>query len=531
MEHRISFKHHPQSAILALLALALLSFLPSHAQAQGTTLKTSGTWNNANNWTNGVPGYTTTAFVDGNLTVSAAPGVTGTAFCLFVGESGTGSLNINGGSLLIDHSILGDQAGSLGAATVTSGTWTSAAELVIGGTGSGTLTVQGGTVTSPLTVIGAFAGSSGTATVSGGSWTNIVELDVGGYGTGTLNLSVSGGVSLNNGPGRLTVAQHAGSTGTLNLGTGGTAGTLNATAVIGGEGASTVNFNHTGTYTFDAGIQGIQTINKLGAGTTVLTDANSSADLTNVIEGELDVNGTLLSTVRVGNGAALRGSGTTGIVSLVGGPIGSTFGSPVLGIVGGTLHADTITGHGTVTPGDNGAGILTTRQLHGGGGLFFDLELHQAAPDYGNAADSKNGLVHVTDGIDSLSSLDRISLFFDNATPGSTYLGGLFVDNLSAALLGDAVNNASFLYYVLDTDGTATTPGDIYYDGNYYASLDAWLVRVSAIDLTNVLFETGNVATGSETTFTIVPEPGTWAMLALGTGLLAFRKRLRRQRA
>lgn len=38
--------------------------------------------------------------------------------------------------------------------------------------------------------------------------------------------------------------------GTLNVGTGGAGGTLNAAVVDGGGGTAVVNFNHTGTTTF-----------------------------------------------------------------------------------------------------------------------------------------------------------------------------------------------------------------------------------------------------------------------------------------
>ena len=53
------------------------------------------------------------------------------------------------------------------------------------------------------------------------------------------------------GNGTVLLAFGSSSIGTLNLGTGGAAGTLNATTVSVGSGTAVVNFNHTGSYTFD----------------------------------------------------------------------------------------------------------------------------------------------------------------------------------------------------------------------------------------------------------------------------------------
>jgi len=566
MESQISFAQNAHAAkkspplrnqwagIIALLALALLLILPGYAGAQTTTLRTSGTWSDANNWSNGVPTPDAYAYVDNNLTISATTCVLGTAGDLIVGESGTGTLSIQGGSITSANGTLGDQAGSNGTATITSGAWTGG-QLSVGEGGTGTFNMNGGSVSYTHSVVGDQAGSNGTVTVTSGTWVNTNTLYIGNFGTGTLNIkggtvtsqigavgtsstvTVTGGNWTTNtlsvgqsGPGTLNVSGSGvvtiGNNGngvlnlapgsTLNMGTGGTAGTLNARAIFGDENA-TINFNHTGSYTFAAEIFSMF-INKLGTGTTILTDTNSFADLTTVSQGELDVNGSLSSRVLVGSGATVGGSGATGAVTLNGGTIG------------GTLNTSSISGSGTIAPG-NSPGILTTGTLTGGGGLSFKFELKQSTPNYGSATDSKNDLVHVTGSLNALTSADQITVYLSSAIPGTTYLGGLFVDNLSAALLGSAANNASFLYYILDSTGTSTTPGDIYYNGSYYTSLSAWYVAVSAVDLANTVFETGTVASGSELKFTVVPEPGTWALFLSATGLLALLQRFRRRLA
>jgi len=503
---------------IALIALALLLLLPGQAEAQTTTLITSGTWSDANNWSNGVPTDSAYAYVDNKLIVSVPVGISGTALELYVGNSGTGTLSINGGTVTDVWGYLGVDKGSNGTATISgSGTWANS-KLSVGYTGTGTLNIVSGIVTGSTSYIGFDKTSNGTVNFASGTWNNSEEFDVGVSGTGTLNLRGSGVVSVAAGSGTLTIARDASSVGTLNLGTSGTsAGTLNAAVVTGGKGSATVNFNHFGSYTFAPTLTGNLSVNQLGVGTTVLDGTNTYTGLTTVSRGELDVNGSLSSsgTVSVASGATLGGSGATGSVTLSGGTIG------------GTLNTASISGSGTIAPG-NSPGILTTGTLTGGGGLSFKFELKQSAPVYSSATDSKNDLVHVTGSLNALTSADQITVYLSSAVPGTTYLGGLFVDNLSAALLGAAVNNASFLYYVLDATGTSTTQGDIYYNGSYYTSLSAWYVAVSAVDLANTVFETGTVASGSELKFTVVPEPGTWAMILGGTGVLAFIQRRRK---
>ena len=91
---------------------------------------------------------------------------------------------------------LGDASGSVGTAAVSSGTWASST-LYVGLSGTGTLNVAGGVVRSlGTTELGRFAGSVGTATVSSGTWDTGNFFYIGDSGTGTLN--VTGGVVISN---------------------------------------------------------------------------------------------------------------------------------------------------------------------------------------------------------------------------------------------------------------------------------------------------------------------------------------------
>lgn len=340
----------PRFLVGTLLALVSLFILPRCADAQVTTLLTSGTWNTAT-WSNGMPTSSTTgtAVVD-NLSVYVPAGVSATAYKLYFGETGTGTLNINGGTLTdssvilgintsIDSLLNGTNTGGYGTVTVTSGTWTNTSGLAVGsyhGQGSlnitggmvdgamfyvgenldslalggsvsisggalkcsylglgfnseGTLNMSGGTVTdSGFLRIGQNAGASGTATVSGGTMTLSGTSYVGYNGNGTLNISGSGAVVVVGGTGTLTLASGTGSKGTLNLGDGTTtAGTLNAGRVAAGSGTATVNFNHTGSYTFAPILTGSLSVNKLGSGTTTLSATSTYTGKTSINAGTL----------------------------------------------------------------------------------------------------------------------------------------------------------------------------------------------------------------------------------------------------
>lgn len=120
---------------------------------------------------------------------------------LTVGDTGSGMLNINGGS------TVSNAAGSLGygfSATglaIVSGTgsmWSNSAKLYIGRYGDGNLTVEaGGSVTSSSTRIGDFIGSTGEVTITGegSTWENNGGLDIGDAGDGILNIEAGGTVT------------------------------------------------------------------------------------------------------------------------------------------------------------------------------------------------------------------------------------------------------------------------------------------------------------------------------------------------
>jgi len=185
----------------------------------------------------------------GTLALPAGGSITTVQGNTIVGESSgdNAALLINGGSMTNFRSYLGNVAGSTGSATVTSGNWNTAFELYVGNAGTGSLLVNGGSVSNTDAFVG--NGGSGTVTVSSGSWASSGDLtlgkgtlsisggsvtnaagSVGSLGTGTAN--VTGGTWTNSS--NLTIG--AGNTGILSM----TAGTLKDAAGVVGSGAGGV---------------------------------------------------------------------------------------------------------------------------------------------------------------------------------------------------------------------------------------------------------------------------------------------------
>jgi autotransporter-associated beta strand protein/T5SS/PEP-CTERM-associated repeat protein len=288
---------------------------------------------------------------------------------LRVGDYGTGSMSINGGNVLTGAGQIGASAGSIGSVSISSGTFKNDLALTVGYFGSGSLTISGGMVSNSYAYIGSGLGSTGSVSISSGTWNSSGELIVGGYGSGSLSIS-GGSVSTRNGSGTVTLAQAAPSSGTLNLGDGGSSvGTLLASSVTGGSGTATVNVNSTGTANLGHNFTGSLKFNQIGTGTTVLTGSNAYTGITTISDGTLQVGnggtqGTLGSGTVVNNGALAfnRSNGITlsnaisGSGSLAQNGIGTLRISGSQTYTGGTvINAGTLVTRGNETLADSGA--------------------------------------------------------------------------------------------------------------------------------------------------------------------------------
>jgi T5SS/PEP-CTERM-associated repeat protein len=313
-----------------------LGFLGFAAGSLGTATVSSGTWANAGS----------------------------TPRILYVGYSGTGVLDVAGGYVTNSNGYVGYEAGSVGTATVSSGTWQNRGTLYvgarIGGTsGSGTLTLADGAVISTTAYIGVNTTGFGTVTVTGGTWSNTANLNVGASGTtgtGTLTISGSGGTggsvivggTLSKGASG-TINLNAG--GTLQIGTGSNAGVLGTDLVNNGA----LVFDRLGTGTVAASISGTGSVTLANTATLRVTGTSTYSGPTTVNVGTLLVNGALGSTaVAVNTGGALGGSG----------------------VIGGAVE---VLAGGTLTPGD-GVGTLECGAVTFLDGAMFRYEWDSQAP-------------------------------------------------------------------------------------------------------------------------------------------------------
>jgi autotransporter-associated beta strand protein/T5SS/PEP-CTERM-associated repeat protein len=135
-------------------------------------------------------------------------------------------------------------------------------------------------------MIGQSTGGRGTATITGGTWANSGDLTIG-Y-TGTAVLAINGGlVSVG---GTLSKGAHGSlvlnSSGTLQIGTGGTTGVLATDLSHNG----TLVFNRSDSFTHANTLSGSGALRKAGAGSLNLTVANAFSGGTRVSDGIVRVN-------------------------------------------------------------------------------------------------------------------------------------------------------------------------------------------------------------------------------------------------
>lgn len=297
---------------------------------------------------------------------------------LMVATSGVGTLTIeDGGRVSADFSIVGLDSSGDGRVTVSGAgsIWTNSTGLTVGDSGSGTLDIQnGGTVSSGFAELGNFFGGNGSATVTGAgsTWDNSSALTIGNGSTGTLTLAEGGNVSVQGGAGSVGLGVFNSANGTLNIGAASAnpadataAGTLNTATLAFGDGAGTLNFNHTDSrYTFATVLTssgtGTHSINHF-AGTTLLNADNSGFTGTKAVAG-----GTLVVANQLGGSASVTG-GRLQVDGIFAGPIAIAQAGTLAGV-------GTVTGAATFANG--GALVGTQGQTLKFGG---DLTLNNAS--------------------------------------------------------------------------------------------------------------------------------------------------------
>jgi autotransporter-associated beta strand protein/T5SS/PEP-CTERM-associated repeat protein len=417
----------------------------------------------------------TTSASSGVLQMNAASGN------LWVGGSGTGTLNMTGGRVSNSTGLLGFSAGSVGTATVSSGTWATSGDLTVGRNGTGTLIVTGGYVSNVNGFIAASTGSVGTATVSTGTWANSGNLTVGGAsrgGTGTLTMN--GGLVIVGG----TLSKNAASTinlntgGTLQIGVGGVSGVLGVSTLTNN---GTLIFNRSGTSTYSGVLSGSGTVTKQAAGLLTFAGANSYSGLTTISAGTLALSGT--GSIGTG-GVNLGTTGSPGVFDLLG-LTASSYSLPATGNLAGvgalSGNGKSLAVLGSFLPG-NSPGTVTL-----GSGFTLDL------------SSSGSSVFEITSPAYTAGTYDLVS------GDGSVVFGGI----LNLAFSGGSyANGTDVLQLFANTGGRS---------GNFSA--------VNATGLEAGQSATFNPATGF---ITVVPEPSTCASLLAGLaygGSVVFRRR------
>ena len=296
------------------------------------TVVTQGTSNYENVFVGVGAGYD-----DNSLTVANASTTLAASGNVVVGvsESGNSLVVSNGGTVVASGAdgdpasggLIGYNAGaSNNSITVTGAgsTLSSPMGVTVGLNGSGSSLVisNGGAASSNIGQIGYAAASSNNSVLVmgiGSAWNNLSAsngIQVGVSGQGVLTVADEAEVRLNSASPGLTLAQNAGSSGTLNIGRYGAqdaAGTISTPRIVFGDGTGTINFNQSTGTDLSAPISGNGSVNQLGSGMTILSGNNTYTGTTTVVNGTLLVDGEVgLSDVSVSSGAAFGGSGVLG---------------------------------------------------------------------------------------------------------------------------------------------------------------------------------------------------------------------------
>jgi autotransporter-associated beta strand protein len=491
-------------------------FIGKYAGSVGVVTMNSGAWTNQSNLSVGQSGNGTLNLNGGNLSsaggdigstggqVNVSGGSWTNSADLYVGNGGSGSLTISGGDVSNAAANVGFSPGGNGSVSISNGTWTNSDMLTIGGFGSGDLVITGGNVSNTLARLGFRSGGSGSARISGGTWSNSSGLMIGIGGDGDLTLT-GGTVIANGGAGNMTLALGPSSTGTLNIGNGTTAGTLQAARVTGGSGTAIVNFNHNGSHAFSSILEGNLTVNLLGTGTTTLSGNNTYAGGTFVNAGTLEGDSQSLQGAISNNASVVFNQTANGTYA------GMMSGNGTLSKIGsGSL---TLSGNNTFTGGTTvDAGTLVASGIVGNvtNSANFVVETGGTAgavTNFFGATGSNNGTVASLSNLGSFTSSGNITgdvMSFNGlvtigqsgrVSGNTTIAGGELV---VAGAVSNVSNNAILR---VQTGGTA---GAITNLGNGLATNNG---TVASLLTSGIFTNTGNI-TGGVTSFGTLESSG-----------------------
>ena len=289
---------------------------------------------------------------------------------------------------------------------------------------------------------------------------------------------------------------------TLQVGNGGTSGTLGTSQVIISGTSGVLAFNRSDSVTINNQIMGGGALRQDGSGTTILSGVNSYTGETTVSSGTLIVGsgGSIASSLltTVGTGANLKVNGTAGSVKVNSG--GSLGGS-------GTVGAVTLTTGSFLKPG-NSPGLLTAASSSWAAGSTYNWEIDNATGVAGTNWD----LFSVTGALDmsALSSGSKMNLVLESLSLANYSTSTPFSWTIAQA---GSFTGTGF------ADGTNVT--DLF-------NINATAFNSGNLPTNGFKVEVGTSGSLRTLNLMAIPEPSSHSMLLIGVGLTAvlFRRRL-----
>ncbi len=457
-----------------------------------------------------------------NVVTVTGAGSTLQAGLIAVGSVYQGQLNIsNGATVTSDTATLGADgtydfatAGTYpgqGVAIVSGGSQWDTGALSVGVFGTGALTISGGSVVNSTSGDLAYGSASGAGDIQGSiivtgansQWNVSGGLGMGYYYSSdefnTATLTIADGASVTIGEGDIQIDRGA----TINIGTGGLAGTLNADGIafVNDSGPGTVAFNHTDDVTFSVPVTGLGQVIKSGSGTLTLNGPNAYKGSTWIKDGAIAIStianqGFSASESSLGaptsaNGRIKLGDGsTTGTLRYTGAAGSTNRGFDLAGATGGgTIDASgsgrllisgtiTATGAGsktlTLTGSNTGSNTLSGSIANNSGTNLTSVTKTGAGTWILSGNNTYSGTTSVNDGRLIVNGSTTASAFTVNATlagtgsvgsltvasggtvsPGNNAIGQLSAQNTAFA------EGGAFEFEIKNTTGGAGTSYDL----------------------------------------------------------------------
>lgn len=441
------------------------SFSGSVTLNAGATLKARSAFSSSGSVTLGASDST---FNTNSYDVTLSNTVSGTGA---LNKAGTGTLTLSGSSNNFSGGV-NVQAGTVKLSS--SGALTSTSTVALSSGASLDLNNTSRTIGQ---LSGAGNVTLGSATLTVNQSTNS-ELSGALSGTGGLTKSGTGTLTLsgtNTASGATTV-----SAGTLQIGNGGTSGSLAGNITNN----ATLAFNRSDASTYSGVISGSGAVTKSGGGTLTLSGINTYSGATTISAGTLKLSGSVANSAFTVAGGTLAGAGTLGALIIDDGGTLAPGNSP------GTLHAGATT-------------------FASGGSYLWEIN-------------NVNGTAGADPGWDLLSITGGLTISATNADPFTIDLTSLTSGNVAGLATGFSTNASYSFTLVSTTTGISGFSTDKFYlDTSGFANTfdGTW-----ALALAN----SGNDLALTYTSASAVPEPSTYALLAgfAALGLVTWRRRV-----